>query len=516
MMRLVSIVLALAAAVLAAMLADRWLGEQAVAMPRAPEVPALETVEVLVAARDVETGARLRPEDMRWQPWPAALADGRYLVRAAAPDADAAHVGAVVRSALVAGEPIQAAKLLRPGEGGVLAALLEEGRRAVTIETDLAAGVAGLIAPGDRVDVVLTHGAERDDRGAAALAARASETIVENVRVLAIDQRVSSASPAGEAVQNTGLAGRSATLEVTPEQAEAVAVGQSLGRLTLSLRSAFGGVDGVRPARFTRDVEVSAVLRGGGPAGLRVLAAARPLAPGELVTDADLEWRPAGPGLAQGKFFVEGQATPFGLRGALVVAPIGPGEPLTPAHLLRPSEAGYVPRALQPGMRAVTVGVDAVAAVAGFVAPGDRVDLLLVGALEDQGGETGKPKLSTRRYSDTIISDVRVLAVDQTIDRDSEKPEAGRTVTVEVTPKQAELLTLAASMGKLTLSLRRSLEDAKWRAADSGDPDFSRDLDVTPSLAAITGMAKPQTVKGGSGSITIYRAASPEVVVPAR
>lgn len=211
---------------------------------------------VLVAARDLPVGSFVQPESLRWQDWPDVELPESYAVRGAASETDL--VGAVVRRPMSVGEPIAQANLVKPGERGFLAALLDPGMRAMTVLVDESSGNAGLIFPGDRVDLIVTHllritGETSGDR-------RVSETVLEDVRVLAMGTRLTGA---GTDDAGTGSQARTATLEITPRGAEKVALVAELGKLSLSLRSlaataANPPADG---AALTWDSDASPALR---------------------------------------------------------------------------------------------------------------------------------------------------------------------------------------------------------------------------------------------------------------
>lgn len=209
--------------------------------------------QVLVAATDLPTGTIMRHEHVEWRPWPTDAVDPRY----ATEDTHQVEgfVGAVARTGIAAGEPIVESRLVRLGDSGFLAAILQPGMRALTVEIDASSGIAGLIMPGDRVDVIVTHEIGRDEDQ---LTRRASETVLRNVRVLALDQRLDDVS------KQAGLA-KTATLELEPKQTEVLAMVADLGRLSLSLRALPGDDEreaGPRRNRtFTTDTEVSSLLR---------------------------------------------------------------------------------------------------------------------------------------------------------------------------------------------------------------------------------------------------------------
>ncbi len=277
--RLVLLVaVALMAAGAAVFTAQSWLSAQrdALAAQQPTEVKEVAKVEVLVAKEDLPAGLIVTPDHLRWQPWPDDSVNKAYHRRGKIELETFA--GTVVRAGIAAGEPVTDTRIVRPGENGFLAAVLSPGMRAVTVPVNATSGISGFIFPGDRVDLILTHGVEQDEESDRTR--RASETVLSDVRVLAIDQTTDDQS------EEPALA-KTATLEVTPKQAEMVTLLTDLGRLSLSLRSlqlddeaaeiqVAAGEDGETPVlkrvnrpahrevRFTWDSEVSRLLHGRG------------------------------------------------------------------------------------------------------------------------------------------------------------------------------------------------------------------------------------------------------------
>jgi pilus assembly protein CpaB len=184
---------------------------------------------ILVAALDLPAGRLVRADDFKWQAWPLeGLPDGA--VREGEKDASS-FTGAVVRSHVMAGEPILDARFARPGDRGFMAAVLAPGRRAVSVPLTATSGNAGFVLPGDRVDLIVTVAVKSDDGRPTtrAIDRRASETLLRNLRVLAVDQRVD-----GE--NKEAVVGKTATLEVTPKEAEIILLAEEIGKIALSLR----------------------------------------------------------------------------------------------------------------------------------------------------------------------------------------------------------------------------------------------------------------------------------------
>ncbi len=277
---LVFVVIALLMAGATAVIARNWLSaERADRSAQATPAPQSITKNVLVATADLPAGSFIKAEHVRWQSWPEDALNNTYLIEGIAKPDDV--VGSVVRRGIVTGEPVTSGRIVRPGDRGFLAAVLQPGMRAVAIGVNPTSGVAGLVFPGDRVDIILTQSipiAGTEPR-------LASETVLENVRVLAIDQILNDQS--GEPTL-----GKNATIEVTPKQAEMVAVVSDMGKLSLSLRSLArpeSGEDALDPAEtvdnspepwrgetYTWDSDASRVLAGrraprGGGGGYKVL-----------------------------------------------------------------------------------------------------------------------------------------------------------------------------------------------------------------------------------------------------
>jgi pilus assembly protein CpaB len=224
--RLVVLGVALAAGGVAAMLAS---GHHDAPPPAAPPPP-LATVDVLVAKGDLERGHVIADGEVDWQTWPAASANPNFIKKTDRPDAVHQFSGAVVRIPVASGEPIRDPAVVFAKGSGFLAAILPKGKRAVAMEVSAENAAGGFILPDDHVDVVLTRHDKTQQAGGSNDRV-VSETILRNVRVLAIDQAVE--EKAGQKV----VVGKTATLELVPDQAEALQLARQQGTLTLALRS---------------------------------------------------------------------------------------------------------------------------------------------------------------------------------------------------------------------------------------------------------------------------------------
>lgn len=218
----------LIAAVTAVMAKNMFTGASA---PEANASAVPQGPKILVARKPLTVGTIVDAESFTFQPWPAELMQQAYYAEGAT-DADASKlIGMVVRNAITAGQPLTRGTLVGPQDRGFLAAALGPGMRAVTIPVNDTTGVGGFIFPGDRVDLVLTQSVEGGGEGPPL---KVSETIVRNLRVLATDQRFDGKGEDGKPVIKTFA---TVTVEATPKIAEKMAVAQSMGQLSLSLRS---------------------------------------------------------------------------------------------------------------------------------------------------------------------------------------------------------------------------------------------------------------------------------------
>ncbi|UZK70890.1 Flp pilus assembly protein CpaB [Sphingomonas sp. S1-29] len=192
---------------------------------------------------------------------------------------------------------------------------------------------------------------------------------------------------------------------------------------------------------------------------VKVLVATRALPVGTILGPESMKFQPWPEELIQNAYHLEGKVDLRALQGTVVRFAVPAGQPIAQGSLVRPGDRGFLAAALGPGMRAVTVPVSAQSAVAGFVFPGDRVDLILTQSVP--GGGDGEPL----KASETVLRNLRVLATDQRVDNQTD--EAGKTVvstystvTVEVTPKIAEKIAVAQTVGDLSLSLRSIADNA--------------------------------------------------------
>ena len=199
----------------------------------AQETPPTTTRDVLVASTDLAPGQTLAKDSMQWQPWPESAAQRTYIDRAARPDAIASLVGAVVRSKMIAGEPIRDDKLGLLN-AGLLSSMLPSGKRAVAVRITAETTAGGFIMPNDRVDVLHTLGSLDKPEGQKDYTTR---TILTNITVLAIDQTLDERNKDEKSKAKSTAVGKTATLELGPRQAELLTAAEAAGTLSLALRS---------------------------------------------------------------------------------------------------------------------------------------------------------------------------------------------------------------------------------------------------------------------------------------
>jgi pilus assembly protein CpaB len=210
------------------------------------------------------------------------------------------------------------------------------------------------------------------------------------------------------------------------------------------------------------------------PQGPKVLVAKRALPVGTIITADAVGYQLWPQEMVQDAYFIDGEADMTKLLGTVVRNPLTAGEPVTQGSLVSPGDRGFLAAALSPGMRAITVPVSAKTGVGGFVFPGDRVDMLLTQTVP--GIADGDGALKT---TETILRNLRVLATDQSTESTTTQDgktvvRAFRTVTMEVTPRIAEKISVAQTIGSLSLVLRSIADNQSdlERAIASGEVDL--------------------------------------------
>lgn len=231
-----------------------------------------------------------------------------------------------------------------------------------------------------------------------------------------------------------------------------------------------------------------------------VLVAKIDIPTGAIIQQDQLAWQ-AWPGKPAASYVVKSQRSMDAYVGAVARSNLAAGEPITDIRVVKQGEQGFMAAVLTPGMRAMTVPINATSAVAGFIFPGDRVDLVLT------------HKVGRRPVSETVLTDVRILAIDQkTNDLNKGAPAPGRTATIEVTPKQVEKINVARQLGGLSLSLRPLQNTNQGLVADGAsvvqDPKprngttHTWDSEVSRLLPPPNPTSNTQTVKLSRGDKT--------------
>jgi pilus assembly protein CpaB len=231
------------------------------------------------------------------------------------------------------------------------------------------------------------------------------------------------------------------------------------------------------------------------PTGSQILVATKPLPVGTILGPDAVRFQPWPKDVIDGAYYVRGQAgvDPTKMIGMVVRSDITAGQPLTQGALVSPQDRGFLAAALTPGMRAVTVSVGGASAVAGFVFPGDRVDLMLTQSVQGTNGDQSGQTLDA---AETIIRNVRVLATDQRFD--NQPDQDGKTqvhsfslVTLEATPKMAEKIAVAQKLGSLSLSLRPLADNNQEleRAIAAGDINVPASTDAKAEKTMLVDLA---------------------------
>jgi len=246
-----------------------------------------------------------------------------------------------------------------------------------------------------------------------------------------------------------------------------------------------------------------------------VLIARTGIAPGHILKPEDMVWQTWPDGAIDKAYVVIGTRTPESFAGWVARQPIAPGEPMTEAKIIAPGNRGFLAAVLRPGMRAISVPVTVTTGISGFVFPGDNVDIMityLVPSPAKTGGENASGGSQyEHKAAETVLHDVRVIAIDQRMETKAGEAVVARTATMEVTPKQSEMIVLASEIGKLSLSLRSLVPGASDVAAsesaasdspaDAPRPTVTLDSEISPLLP------KPfvSTDKTGITEVTILR-----------
>jgi pilus assembly protein CpaB len=238
---------------------------------------------------------------------------------------------------------------------------------------------------------------------------------------------------------------------------------------------------------------------------------------GQILRPDDLAWQPWPEGGIDRNYILLGSRTPETYSGWVARQPIAAGEPLIESKMVAPGNRGFLAAVLHPGMRAVSVPVTVTSGIAGFVFPGDQVDLIVTYSVQDRpppGQTTPTGPLLEHKISETVLRSVRVIAIDQKLDSKAGEATVAKTATFEVTPKESEIVALASEMGKLSLSLRSLVpgpDELKQEVSTSSleapnsplSETYTVDSDISPLLHAPGNAPKAGNVD--TASVTTLR-----------
>ncbi|WP_246230605.1 Flp pilus assembly protein CpaB [Bradyrhizobium cytisi] len=238
--------------------------------------------------------------------------------------------------------------------------------------------------------------------------------------------------------------------------------------------------------------EVVAEKRPASPATVGYFVTTRALSKGTLARDEDFAVRQAAPNRVPAGAILETPDSKAGLPGSLVRKFVEAGSPITLEDILRPKDRGFLASVLAPDSRAISIKVDEETGVSGLIRPGDNVDVVLTQVFE-------KANLARRAVSETVLSNVRVIAIDQEIAQGGRPVsnavvgKTAQTVSLELKPDQVKKVSVAKQLGTLSLVIRAAVE--QWDKADTG---ATSSCDVSPELA------RQSAVAGQSTMVAIY------------
>ena len=232
-------------------------------------------------------------------------------------------------------------------------------------------------------------------------------------------------------------------------------------------------------------------------ATVEVLVAARPLAIGTLLGANDIAWKAISEDVVPPESIVRGGAGDTELLGSLVQRAVAGGQPLPQSALLRPSDRGFLSAILRPNYRAVSIAVDAPQSASGLLRPGDHVDIILTQNFGDLSPNPGH-----RSVGETVLRDIRIVAVDQSLSPavtatalapsgTNVEPRIPKTITLEVSGPDAEKLLLAVQLGKVEAAVRPI--EAEQAGAVQATPAPTWASDVSPALGTMAATPKPAT-----------------------
>ena len=227
-----------------------------------------------------------------------------------------------------------------------------------------------------------------------------------------------------------------------------------------------------------------------------VLVARGGITRGQILKPQDFSWQVWPEGGIDKNYILSGSRTAESFAGWVARDPFAAGEPISEAKIVSPGSRGFLAAVLGPGMRAISVPVTATSGISGFVFPGDQVDILITHQLTGTGGND-----TAHKAAETVLHDVRVIGIDQKLDSKNGEALVAHTATLEVTPKQSEMIAVATEIGKLSLSLRSlATASSEKSPADSPTDDTQGTFTLDSEVSQL--VPKPGTAENG---VTILR-----------
>jgi pilus assembly protein CpaB len=227
-----------------------------------------------------------------------------------------------------------------------------------------------------------------------------------------------------------------------------------------------------------------------------VLVARGGITRGQILKPQDFSWQVWPEGGIDKNYILSGSRTAESFAGWVARDPFAAGEPISEAKIVSPGSRGFLAAVLGPGMRAISVPVTATSGISGFVFPGDQVDILITHQLTGAGGND-----TAHKAAETVLHDVRVIGIDQKLDSKNGEALVAHTATLEVTPKQSEMIAVATEIGKLSLSLRSlATASSEKSPADSPTDDTQGTFTLDSEVSQL--VPKPGTAENG---VTILR-----------
>jgi pilus assembly protein CpaB len=260
-----------------------------------------------------------------------------------------------------------------------------------------------------------------------------------------------------------------------------------------------------------------------------VLVARNGIQRGQILKPDDVIWQVWPEGAIDKNYVLLGTRTPESFAGSVARNPVAAGEPITEAKIVLPGNRGFLAAVLKLGMRAISVPVTVTSGISGFIFPGDQVDLLITYLVPMTGTPAGGGSSYEHKAAETVLHDVRVIAIDQRLETKAGEAVVAHTATLEVTPKQSEIIALAGEIGKLSLSLR-SLASASAdapapleQAVDAASPASPADSRISGAPPTVTMDSEvspllPKSLHGSNhsdtGAVTILRGSGKREDVP--